>query len=264
MQVPMFVGWLVVLWAHATASGDVEVVLVDDACADNEAECGVSLRQLRGELQIAEADADKDSSVQHEEGQVLAEIQEDGEEQAGSRDGDGEGGGGSDRLYPDFSTGFDEPGPYLEEPSDDEASAPQPAHEGWETPTSLRQTSNKSWGIAFCDAHGVGYYCSGSTRVRCCSNHDGFVKCGTTARSSACGYSGGVDAGEEVSSYATTENGWYWRRRRSWGSYSHHPRGYCSSHHTGNFCFSHHVVHCCFDHGYYVDCTTRSESSRYC
>jgi len=168
-------------------------------------------------------------------------------------------------TFPDFSTGFDEPGPYLEEPNDDEANAPQPAHEGWETPTSLQQSSsNKTWGNAFCEAHETGFYCAGSTRVRCCSNHNGFVKCGTTARSSACGYSGGVDAGDDDSNYAATEQAWFFRRRRSWGSYRHHPRGYCKSHHTGNFCFTHHVVHCCFNHGFYTDCTTRTESSSYC
>lgn len=56
MQVPVVVGWLFVLWAHASASADVENVLVDDACEDDEGECGVSLRQLRGEFRITEAE----------------------------------------------------------------------------------------------------------------------------------------------------------------------------------------------------------------
>merc|ERR1719232_992630 len=35
-------------------------------------------------------------------------------------------------AVPDESTGFDEPGPYLEEPSENDAERPQHAKEGWE------------------------------------------------------------------------------------------------------------------------------------
>merc|ERR1719251_662783 len=87
-------------------------------------------------------------------------------------------------TYPDFSTGFDIEGPYLEEPSEEEAESPRPAITGWENATSLEQQD--SWG-SFCEAHQTGFFCSGSTRVRCCQNSDGYVKCGTTAHSSSCG-----------------------------------------------------------------------------
>merc|ERR1712060_853912 len=155
-------------------------------------------------------------------------------------------------TYPDETTGFDEPGPYLEEPSEDAADSPQPAREGWDNESSLKEAGGwNTWGRSFCEAHHVGYFCSGTTRVRCCRQTWGFVKCGTTVRSSSCGWRGG--------GYPSGGGGGSWHPRPGW-----RPSSFCTSHHTGWFCYRHSKVHCCNDYGHFVDCTTRSQSSWRC
>merc|ERR1712241_1176057 len=140
--------------------------------------------------------------------------------------------------FPDESTGFDELGPYLEEPSEDDAERPQQAKEGWDNVTELQPAAFNTWGRSFCAAHHTGYFCDGTTRVRCCRNTWGYVKCGTTVHWGGCERSGG---GGYPPSWRPS-NGW----RRS---------SFCTSHHVGYFCYQHHKVHCCQDHGYYVDRT---------
>merc|ERR1719189_353132 len=48
-------------------------------------------------------------------------------------------------TFPDLSTGFDIAGPYLEEPSEEEAESPKPSVEGWENSTSLRPEASYTW-----------------------------------------------------------------------------------------------------------------------
>merc|ERR1719476_505807 len=113
-------------------------------------------------------------------------------------------------TFPDLDTGFDTPGPYLEEPSDDEAESPENA-------TALREED--AWSSGFCAGRKTGWFCSGTTRVRCCKKGWNYVKCGSTVRSTRCG----------DSSY----------RRRYGGSSS-----FCKSHHVGFFCLNHRKVQC--------------------
>merc|ERR1719189_1054168 len=145
-------------------------------------------------------------------------------------------------TFPDLSTGFDIAGPYLEEPSEEEAESPKPSVEGWENSTSLRPEASNTWGNSFCETHHTGYFCDRFTRVRCCRQAWGFVKCGTTVHSSQCGWrgpgGGSFPAGRQSS--------------------------FCRSHHVGFFCASHHRVHCCNNNRYFYDCTTRTESSWRC
>merc|ERR1719384_1022893 len=159
-------------------------------------------------------------------------------------------------AFPDLSTGFDIPGPYVEEPSEEEAESPRPAIQGWENATSLRQASSNTWGQSFCTSHHTGYFCDGTTRVRCCQNSWGFVKCGSTVHSSNCGWHGGGGYG---GGYGGGGYGGGYHIHSGW-----HQSSFCRSHHVGYFCYSHHKVHCCNDYGHFVECTTRSESSRYC
>merc|ERR1712014_323176 len=92
---------------------------------------------------------------------------------------------------PDESTGFDEPGPYMEEPNEDDAEQPPHAKDGWDNVTELHPAAFNTWGRSFCAAHHTGYFCDGTTRVRCCQNTWGYVKCGTTARWRGCANGGG-------------------------------------------------------------------------
>jgi len=180
-------------------------------------------------------------------------------------------------TYPDFTTGFDTEGPYLEEPDEEEADSPRPVMAGWENSTSLEQQD--SW-VKFCDAHKVGYFCSGSTRVRCCQGSGGFVKCGTTALSSSCGAElnqifgrrrrsfgggGGFGGGFGGGGGGFGGGGGGFDRRRPYHIHrGWSPSPYCQSHHTGYFCQSHHRVHCCNDFGHFVECTTRIERRTHC
>jgi len=155
-------------------------------------------------------------------------------------------------VYPDETTGFDEPGPYLAVPDESEAENPQLTMAGWDNDTSLQPAAFHSWGRSFCEVHHTGYFCDGLTRVRCCQQRWGFVKCGTTAQSHSCGYHGGAVAGGGSSS----------------GSWVIHSRfrtsSFCRAHHVGFFCYQHSKVHCCTDHGHFVECSTSVERSWRC
>jgi len=154
-------------------------------------------------------------------------------------------------TFPDVTTGLDVAGPYLEEPHEDEADSPRPATLGWENATSLQAAVSDTWGGSFCTSHRTGFFCDGTTRVRCCRKTWGFVKCGTTVRSSSCGWHGG--------GYPSGGGGGSWHIHPGW-----HQSSFCSVHHTGWFCARHKKVHCCNDYGHFVDCTTYSRSSWRC
>merc|ERR1712241_30403 len=161
-------------------------------------------------------------------------------------------------VYPDETTGFDEPGPYLAVPDEAEAENPQRAIAGWDNDTSLQPAAFHSWGRSFCEVHHTGYFCDGFTRVRCCQQRWGFVKCGTTAQSRNCGYRGGaVTTGGGSSSSGSSSSTWVihqgWR-----------PSSFCRAHHSGFFCCQHSTVHCCNDRGHFVSCTTSTQRSRRC
>lgn len=149
----------------------------------------------------------------------------------------------------DVSTGLDIPGPYTEEPSEEEAASPRPAEEDWENATSLQGAFFNTWGQSFCETHRTGFFCDGTTRVRCCRKSWGFVKCGTTWHSNTCGWNGG----------GYTGGGGSWHIHQGWRQSS-----FCQSHHVGWFCYSHHKTHCCNDYGHFVDCTTTSQTSWRC
>jgi len=171
-------------------------------------------------------------------------------------------------TFPDVTSGLDVAGPYLEEPHEDEADSPRPAKRGWDNATSLQAAAavDQTWGGSFCTAHSTGFFCDGSTRVRCCRKSWGFVKCGTTVHSSACGWNGGSgnsgfwpSGGYPSGGYHSGGYGGVWHIHQGW-----HQSSFCTSHHTGFFCSAHTKVHCCNDYGHFVDCTVRSQSSWRC
>ena len=156
-------------------------------------------------------------------------------------------------VFPDETTGYDEVGPFLAVPDESEAENPKPAIAGWDNSTSLQAAAFHSWGRAFCQVHHTGYFCDGVTRVRCCQQQGGFVKCGTTAHARSCGYRGGPVpvAGTGVGSPWVIHPGWV-------------QSSFCRAHHVGLFCYQHSRVHCCNDHGHFVQCTTGVERSWRC
>merc|ERR1711879_1049677 len=80
-----------------------------------------------------------------------------------------------------------------EVPDEAEAENPKPEIEGWEkkslNATSL-EPSTSGWGVQFCTAHHVGYFCRGFTRVRCCRSTWGFRRCGSSVHYRGCGWHG--------------------------------------------------------------------------
>jgi len=186
-------------------------------------------------------------------------------------------------TFPDVASGLDVAGPYLEEPHEDEADSPRPVKHGWDNATSLQAAAavDQTWGGSFCTVHSTGFFCDGSTRVRCCKKTLGFVKCGTTVHSSACGWrggsgdasnyypsggypsggyhSGGYPSGGYHSGGYPSGGGGIWHIHQGWRQSS-----FCTSHHTGFFCAARHTVHCCNDHGHFVDCTVHTQSYNRC
>jgi len=157
-------------------------------------------------------------------------------------------------VYPDETTGYDEVGPFLAVPDESEAENPKPAIAGWDNSTSLQAAAFHSWGRSFCQVHHTGYFCDGVTRVRCCQQQWGFVKCGTTAHARSCGYRGGPPV---VRPPVVRPSPWV--IHPGWVQSS-----FCRAHHVGLFCYQHSRVHCCNDHGHFVQCTTRAERSFRC
>merc|ERR1712226_281943 len=118
----------------------------------------------------------------------------------------------------------------------------------WDNETGLQAAAFNTWGRSFCAAHHVGAFCDGYTRVRCCRNTFGYVKCGTTAHASTCGWrGGGYGGGGNGGAVWTIHPGW-------------HQSSFCRAHHVGFFCYSHHKIQCCNDHGHFVECSSRSQS----
>lgn len=204
MQVPVFAGWLFALWSRAVAAAEVDNMLVDDACADDEGECGLSLRQLRGELRMAEADAHREEDVpalvdakqdglaQNSEGENLDEIQDArGEEQAelnllalADTDGDGE-------VQHAEAVHFVEG---LRKHSDDDSLA---LFQAQDTDSSKGLSGQEfaealeAWGGG-CTTHHVATYCSGGHRTCCCHQSWGWASCGCSGHHySSCGGGGG-------------------------------------------------------------------------
>merc|ERR1711908_47899 len=70
-----------------------------------------------------------------------------------------------------METGFDAEGPYDEVPSEKEADNPKPAIPGWQNTSLGDLRASAAWGESFCTSHHTGYWCSGSTRVRCCKKN---------------------------------------------------------------------------------------------
>jgi len=81
-----------------------------------------------------------------------------------------------------------------EVPSVEQEASPAPAQEGWNNDTGLH-AALQQWGVSFCSAHRVGYFCNQYTRVRCCRNSWGYSMCGSTVHSSRCGWHAGWGAG---------------------------------------------------------------------
>merc|ERR1719384_2188870 len=148
---------------------------------------------------------------------------------------------------------MEEVGPFAAEPSPHQDANPLPAKANWDNETALRPAALNSWGRSFCEAHQVGAFCNGYTRVRCCRSNFGYVKCGTTAHASTCGWRGGGSYGGVVSGGAA------WTIHPGW-----RPSSFCRAHHVGFFCYSHHKVNCCNDHGHFVECTTTSQARLTC
>merc|ERR1712154_73606 len=144
---------------------------------------------------------------------------------------------------PDETTGFDEPGPYLEVPDETDAEQPHPAKQGWDNATTLQPAAFHPWGRSFCESHHVGFFCDGFTRVKCCRKTWGFVKCGTTVHHKTCGWSGSSGGGAWPAPREST---------------------FCTLHSVGYFCWQHHKVHCCKQQGHFVDCTTHNEANWRC
>lgn len=170
---------------------------------------------------------------------------------------------------PDESGSLDHPGPYAEEPSETEATKPKPA---------AVQNSED-----FCNVHETGFWCNGSTRLRCCKLQEGnYAKCGSAVNSSFCGWQSPAITVSENTTIPVVSSAFsrWWSppwdsRRRSWGGggggggwHIHpgwHVSSYCESHHVGQFCSNHQIIHCCSDYGHWVECNTQyHHSSWYC
>merc|ERR1712211_85186 len=144
-------------------------------------------------------------------------------------------------TFADISTGYDDDGPFAQEPDSSEADHPKAAKN-----ITLQAAATSTWGSSFCSAHHVGWWCNGYTRIRCCQGQwGGIVKCGTTRHASACGWHG------------PARPGGVWHIHPGW-----HVSSSCESRpRTGFFCRGHRTVHCCNDYGHWVECTTRREAT---
>lgn len=279
------------------ALSHVAALAADDECGATSIEtggqCAVNALQVRSSLEVAvvaveEAkpewlregkDASVVAAVTAEAPKVIKEVISmatvaataggvlgmalqvgDGEKKEGSTsEGASEEEGGPADTFPDLSTGLDQAGPYDEVPDQADAANPKPSKEGWLEQAKDLGAAWGAYGSSFCSSHQTGYFCDGDTRMRCCKQDLGYVKCGSTWHASSCGYGagsggmgGGMDPGYSVGG----------------GSYQIHPgwrqSDFCASHHVGFFCHQQHQVQCCSDVGHFVDCTSSSSSSWQC
>jgi len=182
---------------------------------------------------------------------------------------------------PDASGPLDHAGPYAEEPNEAEATKPKAAK------------AKVEYLEDFCNLHETGFWCKGSTRLRCCKLQDGeYAKCGSAVNSTFCGWESPVDSqsngtiistfSSTLSKFSSTLSKWWGPgpgRRRPGGGYpgggggggypgggggggwhihpGWHVSSYCESHHVGQFCNQHRIVHCCSDYGHWVECDTQ-------
>jgi len=155
-------------------------------------------------------------------------------------------------VFPDENTGFDDVGPFAEEPSQEQEENPQKAISGWDNETALKAAGSfDKWGRSFCSAHRVGTFCDKFSQVRCCrASWGGFVKCGSTVHASRCGWTGGA-GGVAGGSAGGSAGGAAWVIHPGW-----RQSGFCRAHRVGFFCSSHRKIQCCNDRGHYVECTT--------
>jgi hypothetical protein len=203
-------------------------------------------------------------------------------------------------TVPHLESGMDDAGPYEEVPSEEEAENPRLA-EDLQNATTLKAAEGVS-GSSFCKAHQVGYFCTGSTRIRCCKSKGAYVKCGSTHRATSCSllgasyhyggyhYHGGRWGGGRYhyhgvgwhpvgghyhyhgGGYHGPYGGGHYHYHGHHGGYGGpwhmHPYGeqstFCQSHNVGSFCHDSQKVHCCKDQGNFVECSAEKSTSERC
>jgi hypothetical protein len=164
--------------------------VADDTCTGNEAECGLSLRQLRGEKQFAE-DQVRDEQVE--------ELDPQDQDTAGDME-DGE-----DPLFSDADVNTDGEIQHQEmlsllarissERSEEEASrlfGAQDVNGNAGLDTAEFASAMESWGTTCSSVH-KSWFCSGGSKIKCCKKGLGWTQCGTVYHDSSCWH--GLGAG---------------------------------------------------------------------
>jgi len=152
----------------------------------------------------------------------------------------------------------DIPGPYKEVPSDAGAEKPTPAMMEWRSkvPNATQGSlgslvSSKAWqDYQFCNVHQTGFFCDGTTRIRCCKLEDGaagYAKCGSTAKSSTCTDEPEPSKQKSLGLASTGQSGW-------------RSSSFCQSHHVGLYCYLHRYIQCCNAGGWIVECNPEIDS----
>eukprot|EP00435_Cladocopium_sp_Y103_P058795 s1011_g20.t1 len=115
--------------------------------------------------------------------------------------------------------------------------------------------SSQAWqDYQFCNVHQTGFFCDGTTRIRCCKLEDGadvaagYAKCGSTAKSSTCTAESAAEPEPKqkslaLASMASGQSGW-------------RSSTFCRSHHVGIFCYNHRYIQCCNNGGRIVECNS--------
>ena len=151
----------------------------------------------------------------------------------------------------------DTPGPYKEAPSDADAEKPAHAMPAWRSkvPNATQGSlgslvSLKAWqDYQFCNVHKTGFFCDGTTRIRCRKLEDGYAKCGSTANSGTC-------AAEKADLSKLKSLGFYKTRQAS---------SFCQRQlHVGIYCYKHRYVYCCNYGAGVVECQPQHQSGRWC
>ena len=108
----------------------------------------------------------------------------------------------------------------------------------------------KAWqDYQFCNVHKTGFFCDGTTRIRCCKLEDGYAKCGSTANSGTC-------AAEKPDLSKLKSLGFYKTRQAS---------SFCQRQlHVGTYCYKHRYVYCCNYGAGVVECQPQHQSGRWC
>ena len=164
----------------------------------------------------------------------------------------------------------DTPGPYKQVPNDTDAQQPKQAMPEWRSKVGNATQGSlgslvplQDWqDHQFCNVHQTGFFCDGSTRIRCCQLEDGYTKCGSTANSTACAPQAAQKALWFPTGGMGGMGGWGggWHIHKGW-----HFSSFCTSHHVGRFCRAHHIIHCCNDFGHFVECNIAfTDSGRWC